>query len=143
MKAVTFLAAALVGSICTAAEASDWHTLGSSNGVEFSVDLSRIGPAGPYVKAWSKRVFSTPQPYRPGEKNHRYYQQMLALDFFDCKEGTSAVVSLTVYEKPDGTGKVLYSVDVPPEKRQFVNLVPETFTEATAKVACAMPRPSM
>ncbi|MDB5821310.1 MAG: hypothetical protein JWR21_14 [Herminiimonas sp.] len=143
MKSTIFLAAVLAGLICAAAEASDWHTIGSSNGVEFSVDLSRIGPSGPYMKAWSKRIFSTPQPYRSGENGHRYYRQMLALDFFDCKEGTSAVVSLTAYERPDGTGKVLYSVEVPPEKRQFVNLVPETFTEATAKVACAKPHPSM
>ena len=76
-----------------------------------------------------RELYDLKQPYTNGELSRRKVSE------YDCKEGRSRVISLTVHSEHKGRGEVLAAIFIP---TGLDDVEPSTINAAQFKIVCTM-----
>lgn len=129
----------VVAALCfsnTLAIASDWVAVSTDDNKNVvSVDTSSIAPKGKYTKAWLLWNYDTQQILEEVSPSKKYYSSK-GLTYFDCTEGTSALIQITYYEYQAGVGVPVQSLAFDSTKVRYQDFVPDTMGEAIHKFVC-------
>ena len=119
----------------TCAVASDWVFVAKSEIGEAWVDKSSIAPKGKYTKAWTIWDYGIPQKLQ-GIYPPKEYQSTKVLNYYDCAEGTSAIIQSAYYGGRAGTGENVQSWSYDSTKVLFNDFTPDTVGETIHKFVC-------
>ncbi len=124
-----FLLACLAGA--GPALAADWVKVGGSSKLDLYVDRTSITRDGPRVQALLRTEWKEPQ-----QAARMTYRSSLAHDEFDCDEGKSRTLELTLYPERDLGGEAVRTGIAPSARWRYAG--PATMAENTLKAVCGM-----
>ena len=121
-------------SFCTAA---DWQAVSpeNGNGTSFFIDMDSVAEDGQFTRAWTMESRKKPKTVTFRNKSVKY-QSYVALRFFDCTGGRSAIVKGTFYTLPKGKGDVLHNFSLALTSGLFAAVTPDSMGEALLETAC-------
>jgi hypothetical protein len=117
---------------CASAHALEWVHVVSSKTTEFLVDVSGIKVSGVIRQAWIKKVIKPLSVRDPDPRAHRWENEVLERNAFDCKEETWSNLAITVYYD-DGTNQSL-SAGTP--QSDWQTIVPDSVFADVIRFVC-------
>lgn len=115
--------------------ASNWVELSKGDDMTIYIDNSSLAPVKNYKKIWVKFDYKTPKEVK-GEPAV-FYDSVMHLWVFDCKERTSTTTQRILYK----SGDVLHAYQFPLEASQFSDVPPDTIAESVMGYVCYEPQP--
>lgn len=113
------------------ARAAEWVKVGGSSKLDLYVDRSSITRQGPRVQADMRTEWKEPQ-----EAARMTYRSSLARDEFDCDQGKSRTLELTLYPESNLGGDAVRTGIAPSARWRYAG--PATMAENTLKAVCGM-----
>jgi len=130
MKRLLFVMLMMVCSVSWA----EWELCGSDSDDKFMVycDKSTIRKNGAISRMWVLTDFSKVQKNASGKR----YMSFKSLAAYNCRDETSAIISLVQYSGSMGEGNVVVSHTRQEREWEWKPIVPESITEAQWGIAC-------
>lgn len=124
---------ALVAAFAAAPAAfpADWVKVGGSSKLDLYVDRGSITRDGPRVQALLRTEWKEPQ-----QAARMTYRSSLARDEFDCAEGKSRTLELTLFPESNLGGEAVRTGVAPSARWRYAG--PATMAENTLKAVCGM-----
>lgn len=108
---------------------AEWTGVGINEQSTVYADLTTIRKSGNLVKMWSLHDYKTTQ----GMTLNTPYKSSKLRSEFDCKEGQSRQLYMSMHLKNMGIGDTIWVEDKP---RNWVTIIPGSIIEALWKLAC-------
>lgn len=135
MKEMKRLIFAVFMMICSVSWAK-WELIGEAGDNDeihlVYVDKSTIRKNGVIAKIWILKDYSSMQTESTGDR----YKSAKVLNAYNCREETSALISLIDYSGSEGEGNVTYSLAIQEKEWVWRPVAPGTSGEAKWKIAC-------
>jgi hypothetical protein len=120
---------------CGTARASEWVSLGTSNGgkTEHFVDVSSIRVMGGIRRAWTKQSFARHTRKDSAVNSDKWELYWLTRTAFDCGNEASRTEAFTIYYE-DGTH---WTASMPADSEAWAPAPPDTILSAAMQFICA------
>lgn len=128
-----WLACSLWLVLCLApghSQASQWLSIKKTDHNQLMIDKQSLLEEKPYIKAWVKVDYSTPQ--KNVESVDRVYNHAKALWYFDCDKRKAATIQVFQYEDDE----LVYSAGTTAKQADFIEPLPESEVEVTQQYVC-------
>ena len=128
-----WLASSLLILAClpsTDCEAAQWLSIKKTDANQLMVDKLSLIEEKPYVKAWVKVDYRTPQ--KNVESVDRVYNHAKALWYFDCAKRKAATIQVFQYDQDE----LVYSAGTTIKQADFIEPLPDSEVEITQQYAC-------
>ena len=124
--------------LASTASAQRWVSLGTVAEGEMFMDIASLRPQGQYMKAWTRYAYKDQQ--RAKFAPYFYFWSSKSLQYFDCKNGTSATKQNIFYPDRDGMDPIVQAYSFPDAQLAFDDPVPGSFGQAMQNYACSAHR---
>lgn len=128
-----WLACSLWLVLCLApghSQASQWLSIKKTDHNQLMIDKQSLLEEKPYIKAWVKVDYSTPQ--KNVESVDRVYNHAKALWYFDCDKRKAATIQVFQYEDDE----LVYSAGTTAKQADFIEPLPESEVEVAQQYVC-------
>ncbi len=113
-----------------AARATQWLSIKKTDNSQLMIDKQSLFEEKPYIKAWIKVEYRTPQ--KNVESVDRVYTHAKALWYFDCDKRKAATIQVFQYEDQE----LVYSAGTTVKQADFIDPLPESEVEIAQQYAC-------
>lgn len=113
-----------------AAHATQWLSIKKTDNSQLMIDKQSLFEEKPYIKAWIKVEYRTPQ--KNVESVDRVYTHAKALWYFDCDKRKAATIQVFQYEDQE----LVYSAGTTVKQADFIDPLPESEVEIAQQYAC-------
>lgn len=110
--------------------ASQWLSIKKTDYNQLMIDKQSLLEEKPYIKAWVKVDYSTPQ--KNPESVDRVYNHAKALWYFDCDKRKAATIQVFQYEDEE----LVYSAGTTAKQADFIEPLPESEVEVAQQYVC-------
>lgn len=110
--------------------ASQWLSIKKTDHHQLMIDKQSLLEEKPYIKAWVKVDYQTPQ--KNPESVDRVYNHAKALWYFDCGTRKAATIQVFQYEDEE----LVYSAGTTAKQADFIEPLPESEVEVAQQYAC-------
>lgn len=110
--------------------AAQWLSIKKNDDQQLMIDKQSLLEEKPYIKAWVKVDYRTPQ--KNVESVDRVYTHAKALWYFDCDKRKAATVQVFQYDD----GELVYSAGTTPKQADFMDPLPESEVDAAQQYVC-------
>lgn len=111
-------------------QAAQWLSIKKTDLNQLMIDKQSLLEEKPYVKAWVKVDYSTPQ--KNVESVDRVYNHAKALWYFDCETRKAATIQVFQYEDDE----LVYSAGTTAKQADFIEPLPESEVEIAQQYVC-------
>lgn len=111
-------------------QASQWLSIKKTDHNQLMIDKQSLLEEKPYIKAWVKVDYSTPQ--KNVESVDRVYNHAKALWYFDCDKRKAATIQVFQYEDEE----LVYSAGTTAKQADFIEPLPESEVEIAQQYVC-------
>lgn len=111
-------------------QASQWLSIKKTDHNQLMIDKQSLLEEKPYIKAWVKVDYQTPQ--KNPESVDRVYNHAKALWYFDCDKRKAATIQVFQYEDEE----LVYSAGTTAKQADFIEPLPESEVEVTQQYVC-------
>lgn len=112
------------------AHASQWLAIKKTDVTQLMIDKQSLIEEKPYLKAWIKVEYQTPQ--KNIESVDRLYNNAKALWYFDCEKRKAATIQVFQYEQSE----LVYSAGTTVKQADFIEPLPDSEVEIAQSYAC-------
>lgn len=112
------------------AHATQWLSIKKTDNSQLMIDKQSLLEEKPYIKAWIKVEYRTPQ--KNVESVDRVYTHAKALWYFDCDKRKAATIQVFQYEDQE----LVYSAGTTAKQADFIEPLPESEVEVAQQYAC-------
>lgn len=116
-----------------AVQASCWKEIYSDSETDIYIDACSVAQSGPLKKAWFRWIYA--KPLKTESHPQKEYDEVKALDYFNCSERTTATVKNVKYG-PEPDNQVVESISINPKNAQFDEFTPDTLGEVQFNSVC-------
>ncbi len=120
----------LLGAWSGQSHASQWLSIKKTDDNQLMIDKQSLLEEKPYIKAWVKVDYRTPQ--KNVESVDRVYNHAKALWYFDCDKRKAATIQVFQYDQ----GELVYSAGTTAKQADFIEPLPESEVEVTQQYVC-------
>ncbi|MDP8568790.1 carbonic anhydrase [Methylophilus aquaticus] len=113
-----------------AAWATQWLSIKKTDNSQLMIDKHSLLEEKPYIKAWIKVEYGTPQ--KNVESVDRVYNHAKALWYFDCDKRKAATIQVFQYENQE----LVYSAGTTAKQADFIEPLPESEVEVAQQYVC-------
>lgn len=110
--------------------ASQWLSIKKTDDNQLMIDKQSLLEEKPYIKAWVKVDYRTPQ--KNVESVDRVYNHAKALWYFDCDKRKAATIQVFQYDDEE----LVYSAGTTAKQADFIEPLPESEVEITQQYVC-------
>lgn len=110
--------------------AAQWLSIKKTDDSQLMIDKQSLLEEKPYIKAWIKVDYRTPQ--KNIESVDRVYTHAKALWYFDCDKRKAATIQVFQYEGEE----LVYSAGITAKQADFVEPLPDSEVEITQQYVC-------
>jgi hypothetical protein len=110
---------------------AEWTYIGNSDNFNSYVDMKTIRNKGNKAKMWYLFDYKTAQIT---SQNNEFWSA-LAIDEYDCTDGTSRTLSVSFLSGKMNIGQVVFKNDI---KGEFKEIPPGSIIERIFKIACGI-----
>lgn len=128
-----WLASSLLMMTClppVESRAAQWLSIKKTDDNQLMIDKHSLLEEKPYVKAWVKVDYRTPQ--KNVESVDRVYNHAKALWYFDCDKRKAATIQVFQYDQDE----LVYSAGTTTKQADFIEPLPESEVEVTQQYVC-------
>lgn len=111
-------------------QASQWLSIKKTDNNQLMIDKQSLLEEKPYIKAWVKVDYRTPQ--KNPESVDRVYNHAKALWYFDCTTRKAATIQVFQYEDEE----LVYSAGTTAKQADFIEPLPESEVEVAQQYVC-------
>lgn len=111
-------------------QASQWLSIKKTDYNQLMIDKQSLLEEKPYIKAWVKVDYRTPQ--KNPESVDRVYNHAKALWYFDCDKRKAATIQVFQYENEE----LVYSAGTTAKQADFIEPLPESEVEVAQQYVC-------
>lgn len=113
-----------------AASATQWLSIKKTDVSQLLIDKQSLLEEKPYIKAWVKVEYHTPQ--KNPESVDRVYTHAKALWYFDCDKRKAATIQVFQYEQDE----LVYAAGTTAKQADFIEPLPDSEVEITQQYVC-------
>ncbi len=110
--------------------AAQWLAIKKTDASQLMIDKQSLLEEKPYLKAWIKVDYQTPQ--KNAESVDRLYNNAKALWYFDCEKRKAATIQVFQYEDAE----LVYAAGTTAKQADFIEPLPDSEVEIAQHYAC-------